>query len=210
LASSSCAAKARSRSASTLNIDLDGALRATRAQRPTIPLTRRPDAQLPWASREALIGAPLMLDTTVYLDVLSGRTPAKIDELLRFRICNHSAVCLAELTHAFGRLDPRHPNTKSVLKILRDVISDVPAHRLYAADSDAWAAAGMLAGALSRHTGLGVGQGRERRFLNDALLFLQARKLGCAVLSGNIRDFDLLNQLMPSGRIILYRKTSAP
>jgi hypothetical protein len=192
-----------------LNIDLDGALRATRAQRPTIPLTRRPDAQLPWASREAPIGAPLMLDTTVYLDVLIGRAPAEIDELLRFRICNHSAVCLAELTHAFGRLDPRHPNTKSVLKILREVIADVPAHRLYAADSDAWAAAGMLAGALSRLTGSGVGQGRERQFLNDALLFLQARKLGCAVLSGNIRDFDFLNQLMPSGRIILYNKMSA-
>ncbi len=47
-----------------------------------------------------------MLDTSVYLDVLQARTPDAVDDLLRYRVCYHSAVCLAELTHVFGRLDP--------------------------------------------------------------------------------------------------------
>jgi hypothetical protein len=36
--------------------------------------------------------------------------------------------------------------------------------------------------------------------------YLQARKLGYAVLTRNIGDFDLLNQLVPSGQILLYRQ----
>jgi hypothetical protein len=191
-----------------LSFDLDEAIRTTRPQRPSFRFTRRADDELMWASGEPPIGAPLLLDTTVYLDVLHGRTPIGVDNLLRFRICNHSAVCLGELTHAFGRLDPSHRETKSALKVLRDVIENVPAHRLHAADSDIWGTAGMLAGALFRLSGLPAGQGHERKFLNDALLFLQARKLGCAVLTRNIRDFDFLSQLMASGRIIFYNKAS--
>jgi len=191
-----------------LSFDLDDAIRAIKPQRPVFALTRRPDAELPWANAEPSVGAPLLLDTTVYLDVLQGRTPEEADRLLRDRICNHSAVCLAELTYAFGRLDPKHPGTKSALNILRETMENVPAHRLHAVDSDVWGAAGMLAGALFRLSGLGSGQGHERKFLNDALLYLQARKLGCVVLTGNIRDFDFLNQLMPSGRLLLYRKSA--
>ena len=46
----------------------------------------------------------------------------------------------------------------------------------------------------------------ERKLLHDALLYLQARKLGCAVLTRNIGDFDPLNQLVPGGHILLYRQ----
>jgi hypothetical protein len=191
-----------------LSFDLDRAVKATKPQRSSFPLERRQDVELPWVSEEPPIGAPLMLDTTVYFDVLAGRTPTEVDNLLKSRICNHSAVCLAELTHAFGRLDPRHRNTKSALKTLRETIEDVPNHRLHAADSDVWGAAGMLAGALFRLVGLPSGRGHERKLLNDALLYLQAQKLGCAVLTRNIGDFDFLNQLMASGRVIFYRKTS--
>jgi hypothetical protein len=35
---------------------------------------------------------------------------------------------------------------------------------------------------------------------------LQGRKLGWPVVTGNIADFDFLNQLVPDGRILLYRR----
>ena len=66
----------------------------------------------------------------------------------------------------------------------------------------------MLAGLAFRLRRLPKNQGHERKFLNDALFYLQARKLGCAVLTRNIVDFDLLNRLVPSGRILLYRQAS--
>jgi predicted nucleic acid-binding protein len=39
--------------------------------------------------------------------------------------------------------------------------------------------------------------------LNDALIYLTALKRGVPVLTENRRDFDLLNQLVPSGRFYL-------
>jgi hypothetical protein len=41
--------------------------------------------------------------------------------------------------------------------------------------------------------------------LADCVLFLQARKLGFTVLTANIAEFDLLLQLVPSGRVLFYR-----
>jgi len=53
-----------------------------------------------------------MLDTCVYIDVAQGRTSSEVEELLTARISNHSTICLAELTHLFGRLDPSHPEPR--------------------------------------------------------------------------------------------------
>jgi predicted nucleic acid-binding protein len=52
---------------------------------------------------------------------------------------------------------------------------------------------------------MGAAWEQRRRVLNDALLFATARKYGCAVLSRNVRDFDLLQQLDPSGKVMFYK-----
>ncbi len=41
--------------------------------------------------------------------------------------------------------------------------------------------------------------------LNDALLFATARKHGCSVLTRKVLDFDFLQQLDPSGKVLFYR-----
>ena len=169
-------------------------------------LTRRADSELAWASDEPLIGGALILDTSVYLDVLQGRTPEAVDELLTYRVCHHSAVCLAELTHVFGRLDPAHPSTSGVLQTVRNVIEDIPRHRLQAPDTAMWGEAGMLAGELFRLSGAPKGASHERKYLNDALIYLQAQDIGASVLTGNVGDFDFLNQLVSGVPIILYRQ----
>jgi hypothetical protein len=188
-----------------LAFDLRLTLRSLKPQKHSANLERRPDAELAWAADAAPVGGALLLDTSVYLDVLQGRTPQAVDDLLTYRLCHHSAVCLAELTHVFGRLDPAHPTTKSVLKAVGETIEDIPAHRLHSPDASVWGQAGIVAGLLFRLSGLPKGEGHERRFLNDALIFHQAGLLGAAVLTGNIRDFDILGQLVPSGRVIFYR-----
>ncbi|MER9868970.1 hypothetical protein NKJ35_17605 [Mesorhizobium sp. M0136] len=187
-----------------LVFDLGSALRSLKPQRRAGGLERRPDSALSWAGDQAPVGGALLLDTSVYLDVLQGRTPKVVDDLLTYRLCQHSAVCLAELSHLFGRLDPAHPTTKSVLKVVAGTIEDIPVHRLHAPDATAWGRAGMLAGPLFRLSRLPKGEGHERRFLNDALIFHQAGLLGATVLTGNVRDFDYLNQLVPSVRVIFY------
>lgn len=187
-----------------MSFDLQRAERALKSQARGALKARR-ESELRWADGEAKAGVPLLIDTTVYLDTLQGRTPAAVDDLLRYRSIFHSAVCLAELTHAFGRLDPAHSATRKALAVLAGAIDDIPRHRLFAPDTDLWGKAGMLAGKALRLGRVPRGQGQERKLLNDGLIYLQARKVGAAILTGNIRDFDLLEQLVPSGTVIFYK-----
>ena len=188
-----------------MGFDLSETLRSLKPQKYTGTLERRVDEDLPWVADEPAIGGPLFLDTCVYLDVLQGRSPVEVDRLLTYRLCHHSSVCLSELTHAFGRLDPKHHSTKAVLETVEATVDDIPAHRLHAPDAAICGQAGVLAGLLFRLSNLPKGEGHERRFVNDALVYLQARQLGASVLTGNVRDFDFLTQILSNGRIILYR-----
>jgi predicted nucleic acid-binding protein len=192
-----------------LSFDLDATLRWLKPQRRKVCPQPRGDEQLSWVNEASPAGGPLLLDTTVYIDLLRGTTPEEVDSLLQLRTCNHSAICLAEMTHAFGRLDPAHAGTAQALKQIRATISqDIPPHRLYAPGSDVWGSGGMLAGLMFRLRGYPKNRGHERKLLNDASLYIHARKLGCSVLTSNVEDFDILNQLVPSGRVIFYRRTT--
>ena len=47
----------------------------------------------------------------------------------------------------------------------------------------------------------------RRKFLNDALLFLQAADAGAVMMSRNSRDLDLLLQIKPDVGVLLYDKS---
>jgi predicted nucleic acid-binding protein len=66
-----------------------------------------------------------------------------------------------------------------------------------------WHEVGILSGTLARLQR--YKSDRRRRVLNDALLFATARKHGCSVLTRNVLDFDFLQQLDPSGKVLFYR-----
>jgi predicted nucleic acid-binding protein len=180
-------------------------LRRFKPQR-SIKLQARDPAIMTWVETVKPTGAPLLLDTTVYIDVLKGKSPKEVDTLLLHRTCEHSGICLSELTHAFGRLEPNDTRTKSVLREINDmIVRDIPGHRLSAPSTWMWAAAGMLSGMICRLTCVTPNKGNERKIMNDALIYLQALHLGCSVLTRNVRDFDYLNQLVPAGNVILYK-----
>ncbi|MDF0545017.1 hypothetical protein PX699_21945 [Sphingobium sp. H39-3-25] len=163
-------------------------------------MARRPEGKLPLASKTTVIGRELLLDTCVYIDVLQGKTPIEVDRLLENRIVNHSSVALGEMTHLMGALDPADKRTASVLKMLGRTIDDIPEHRLSVPSARVFGEAGMLAGMVTRLSG----QPHSIALFNDALLFLQAAATGCDLLTGNRRDFDFLDQLMPGTGLILY------
>ncbi len=187
-----------------MSFDLDAALRRLKPSRKRRPLHRRPEEKLEWIEGVPAAGGPVLLDTTVYIDTLQGYSPESLDALVSIRTCNHSAVCLAELTHAFGRLSPADSRTDKALRVLRRTVRYIPAHRLVEPDVATWGEAGILGGLLFR---LGCyPAGAQRRCLNDALIYLQGRRHGWPVVTRNVADFDFLNQLAPDGRILLYRR----
>jgi hypothetical protein len=47
--------------------------------------------------------------------------------------------------------------------------------------------------------------GERTAALNDATIYLHALERGNTVMTRNIRDFDFMNQILPSGRGLFYR-----
>jgi predicted nucleic acid-binding protein len=187
-----------------LSFDLARALRRIKPQRTAHGIRRRTLANLPVVKAPVSAGAELVLDTCVYIDVLQGRTPPGVDELLDARVTNHSTVCLAEMTHLFGRLDPTHARTKVVLGELRRTIEDMPGHRISSPSEAAMGEAGMLAGVAARL--LTIERAEQPVLLNDAALYLQALERGWTVLTRNVRDFEIFDQLLPASRVLFYRR----
>ena len=184
--------------------DFDAAVRWARFA-PEKTLTRRKDEELPFLGESAEAGQELLLDTCVYIDGLQGRAPDVIADLLEMRVANHSTVAVQELMHTVGVLDPRHPGTAGAIAQIALTIKAMRPHRLFSPDSDVLGKAALLAGLLSRLQG--YQRDHRLRVLQDCVLFLQAQKLGFSVLTGNVGDFDYLLQLIPAGRVLLYRTT---
>ena len=186
-----------------LEFDLALSLRRLKPQRIRTAPARRSDADLPFVGDDPGPGHELLLDTCVYIDVLQGRTPDSVDRLLKLRIINHSSVCLSELTHLFGRLDPADPRTSRVLREIARTIDDIPGHRLTTPSVRAAAEAGILAGLMVRLSASTVG--RDHAALNDGLIYTHAIERGFVVLTRNFRDFDLFDQLRPAGSVLFYK-----
>lgn len=138
------------------------------------------------------------------MDGLEGSLPADAETLLTTCTQMHLSVVLGELAHNFGRLDPVHPNTRRHLAELAGVIGDIPHHRLEnAISAGVFLGAGIVSGLIFRSGGFQRGQ--EVAALNDAVIYLHAIERGYTVLTRNIRDFDFMNQIVPSGQVLFYR-----
>lgn len=79
----------------------------------------------------------------------------------------------------------------------------MPPHRTFAPDPDVLGSAALLSGMLCRLQGYKADA--RLRALHDRVLFLQAQKLGLTILTRNVSDFDYILQLVPAGRVMLYR-----
>lgn len=187
--------------------DLRRSLRRIKPQKFSSPLHHRPRSALDFVGDTATPGVDLLLDACVYIDVLRGSTPPAVDTLLQLRTLNHLSACVAELTHVFGRLDPRHPSTAATLRLLSQTIADIPPHRLATPAENVVIEAGILAGLVFRLGGLAAG--REQSALIDAILYLHAVADGQIVLTRNVVDFDLMNQIVPEGQVLFYRMSAS-
>ena len=147
-------------------------------------------------------GGPLLLDTGVYIHQLKGKSPASLETLLALRLVNHSVVAVQEMLHAIGILDPADPRTKGNVAAIRGVLDAIPSHRLLTPHQDALVDAAVYAGILCRLQGYATD--RRMKALHDCTLFFQARWLGCTLLTANVGDFDLLQQMRPEGRVLFY------
>jgi predicted nucleic acid-binding protein len=180
--------------------------RAWRRLKPTArrgPLARRAEELLPQLTPDLPIRLPLLYDTTVYIDQLQGRLAAELSDALELAETWHGAVALAELAHAATRVDPARPDHRAVVGAVLETIEDAPSHRVLTPTPSQWRNVGLLDGLLARLEGRD--RDDRRRTLNDALMLLLARDNGLTLLTRNLRDMDLLQQLVPQAKVLFYR-----
>jgi predicted nucleic acid-binding protein len=187
-----------------LSFDVAASLRRLKPQKRTASLSRRADADLTFVDSVPSAGPGLLLDTSVYIDALQKRLPAEVKALLSVRLIHHSSVAVAELSYPFGRLDPTHADTAEALAQIQSVIGDIPSHRLAGPSVESVVEAGIVTGVIARLRGLSKAD--RQPLFNDACLFLQALESGLHLLTRNIADMDFIQQLVPAGRILLYRQ----
>jgi predicted nucleic acid-binding protein len=186
-----------------LSSEFQASLRRYKPEKHNKQLRRRPDSELDFIETSTIRPAKLLYDTTVYIDILQGRFPKQGELMLRAVDAWHSPVTEAELAAACGMLDPAHSETRKVIEEITALIDRRSAQRTITPDQNIWREAGMVSGLLGRLQGNERDQ--RRRVLNDALLYITARRYGCTVLTRNLSDFDFLLQLDPPGRVLFYR-----
>ena len=188
-----------------MSSELAAILRRIKPEKRINRLKPRNASELAFLGQTAHVPAKLLYDTTVYIDILQGRFPRDGELVLRAADAWHSTVTEAELCAPIGSLEPARPGTAQAVKQLIAAIERRPAHRTLAPDREIWLEAGILVGVLARLQQYSASD--RRRLLNDALLFATARKRGLTVLTRNLQDFDLLQQLQPSCGVMFYERT---
>jgi hypothetical protein len=182
--------------------DFDAARRWARFD-PQKTLARRGDHELPFVNASLTSGQGLLLDTCVYIDQMQDRSPRVLDDLIAQRQVNHSTVAIQELMHTVGVLKLSDPRTAGVIAEIGKQIKAMPPHRIFEPDIEILGRAALLSGILCRLQG--YGKDSKLRARQDCVLFLQARWLGLVVLTANVGDYDILLQLIPTGRVLFYR-----
>lgn len=186
----------------TSTFDLDATLRKIKPAKRRGRLARRDDAQLTFVADIGPKDGPFLLDTCVYLDGGKRRLPPEMGRLLLAPIF-HSAISVAELSYALGRLDPADPRTRRNLSFIRDTLNRIREDRTVLPDGTVYAACGILWGTLTRTQSLA--EADRHRILVDCLIFLTARRAGLRLLTANTGHFDLMHQIVPDAKVAYYR-----
>ena len=186
-----------------MTIDLASGLRRIKLDRRRARLNPRPARTLAGVADIAGGGrAAFVMDTNVYIRAAAGTLPAEVRALVGSGLLYHCSVCVAELALGVANADPAHPGWEELRDHYRGVIERIPETRLLSPDAHVWAEAGLIAGTLARTQNYQRHQRKE--CLNDALIFLTAAKAGLPVLTANVTEFDLIQQLAPAGRFVYF------
>jgi predicted nucleic acid-binding protein len=187
-----------------LSSDVRSTLRRIKPEKRTQGLRPRSPVELPFIESLGRVPKKVLLDTTVYIDIEQGRMSEVAKAVFRTTEKWHSPVTEAELVYLCGRLDPLDARSAAVTEEIVQTIEKRSPRRTLSPDEEIWREAGIYSGLLARLQG--YAQSERMRLLHDALIFCTAMKHGLTVLSRNVRDFDLLQQLAPAGQVLFYSR----
>jgi hypothetical protein len=181
------------------------------------PIARRRDSDLPFDPAAPPADLPVMLDTGFYISRLKRKVARPILDFVESRPVLHSGVACGELAVSVGILTPGHPTTPTYRDPIINLLATIDMDQTVAPSAAAWSEAGVIAGILARTQHLNRSsqelssaekccqEGKGRKLLNDALIFLSAIESNAVLVSGNIIDVDLLLRFRPDAHVLLFR-----
>ncbi len=151
---------------------------------------------------------PVLLDTNVVINALTGRGPLVLQTLLsNLPQAFVSAVTVAELSWVKGRLNPQHPQTASVVAKVGAALARIDPAKILTPDASQWHAAGERAGlavrAVAGETRSFKNAADRHELLHDGLTAAIASAAGLTVITED-GDFDLFMQLDPALNVLFY------
>lgn len=184
-----------------LSSDLRAALRRYKPEKHHSQLSPRDRGSLVGIADIGTTGRPTLVpDTNIYVMSAAGTLPDAARLLLDRSLLFHCSVCLAELATGVAAYDPIRPDWRPVRDHYAALLDNIPDSRILIPSHPSWIDAGIIAGTLSRRQNFQKHQRKE--CLNDALIYLTAAKAGLPVLTADMRDFDLIQQIAPDGRFV--------
>src|ERR1700730_18444463 len=93
-------------------------------------LRHRAKTDLPFDASRVPEGAPLLFDTTVYIDQLKGDLPRAIVSLISSRTIFHSTQTVAKIAVTVCALDPTDELTKLFMKPIPQTLERIPLQRV--------------------------------------------------------------------------------
>ena len=137
-----------------MSIDLAALLRRHKPEKILDPVPRRDRADLPaFCALTVRTGTRLLFDKGVYIAEAAGNlTPEQRERLVRVER-HHCTVCLGEITVGLANRDASAAGWPSERRYWEGLFAKLPRTRTYAPDAETWAAAGLLAGTLTRVQG---------------------------------------------------------
>lgn len=113
------------------------------------------------------------------------------------------------MAFGLGSLRQADPRTRANAATITEILDRIArTGRVVEPDAEAWMIAGTLAGMVAHLQNYTADH--RRRALADALILVSAKKAGLTVLTANVAEFDLLQQLYPAARVAFYRAGDRP
>jgi predicted nucleic acid-binding protein len=170
----------------------------------TGPIPYRAEASLPFDPAIVTPGATIALDTCAIIDGLKSSLPPLLQSAITQAAVVSSAVVVGELVQGHAVLNPAHPSTAKVAPIIASAIAIAEAIPLQIVPTENhWVEAQAVVATIGRCNSFT--KDKRRELVMDALFYVSARDADVRIVTANVRDYDLIDQVAKNGKLLFYK-----
>jgi len=147
-----------------------------------------------------------MLDTNTIISGLKDKLPGPIRAVVAQSASVASAVVIGEMVQGLFSLKPADARSAGNRRIIERTIAELEKSPILTPNDSEWRLAMACLAVLGRCNDLD--RSTRAHWLRDALIYVSARSAGVTLVTSNLREFDLFQQLLPGGEVLFFTPVS--